>query len=66
MPKLTIEFNPKMNEILGDLADERGTTKVDILRRAVALYKFLDLEQKAGNRISVTRGEKIMKDIVMP
>jgi hypothetical protein len=65
MPKLTVEFNDKMNDILEQLAEEKGTTKVDVLRRAVALYKYLDTEQKDG-RVSITRDNTIVKDIVLP
>jgi predicted transcriptional regulator len=64
MPKLTVEFNDKMNDILEQLADEKGTTKVDVLRRAVALYKYLDGEKKDG-KISITQDNKV-KDIVLP
>lgn len=67
MPKLTIEFSDKMNEILNDLANEKETTKVDVLRRAVALYKYLDSEQKdETNKVSITRDGKAVKDIVLP
>ncbi len=65
MPKLTVEFNDKMNDILEQLAEEKGTTKVDVLRRAVALYKYLDSEQKDG-KVSITQDNKIVKDIVLP
>jgi predicted transcriptional regulator len=65
MPKLTVEFNDKMNDILEQLAEEKGTTKVDVLRRAVALYKYLDAEQKDG-KVSITQDNKIVKDIVLP
>lgn len=44
MPVLTVEFNDRMNDILQELADKKGCTKVDILRRAVALYKYLHSE----------------------
>jgi predicted transcriptional regulator len=66
MPKLTVEFNDKMNDILEQLAEEKGTTKVDVLRRAIALYKYLDGEQKDGSRVSITRDNTIVKDIVLP
>ena len=55
MPKLTVEFNDKMNDILEQLAEEKGTTKVDVLRRAVALYKYLDGEQQKDGRVSITQ-----------
>jgi len=67
MPKLTVEFSDKMNTILEDLANEKETTKVDVLRRAVALYKYLDAEQKdESNKVSITRDGKAVKDIVLP
>jgi predicted transcriptional regulator len=68
MPKLTVEFNDKMNDILGQLAEEKGTTKVDVLRRAVALYKYLDAEQNGdeSKRVSITKDGKALKDIVLP
>jgi predicted transcriptional regulator len=67
MPKLTVEFSDKMNEILEQLANEKETTKVDVLRRAVALYKYLDSEQKDESmKVSITQDGKAVKDIVMP
>lgn len=68
MPKLTVEFSDKMNEILEELANEKATTKVDVLRRAVALYKYLDSEQKKdeNKRVSITQDGKAVKDIVLP
>jgi predicted transcriptional regulator len=68
VPKLTVEFSDKMNEILEDLANEKETTKVDVLRRAVALYKYLDSEQKGDEtkRVSITQDGKAVKDIVLP
>jgi len=64
MPKLTVEFNDKMNDILEQLADEKGTTKVDVLRRAVALYKYLDGEKKDG-KITISQ-DSTTKDVVLP
>jgi predicted transcriptional regulator len=68
MAKLTVEFNDKMNETLEQLAEEKKTTKVDVLRRAVALYKYLDEEQNQGDnkRVSITQNDNILKDIVLP
>jgi len=68
MPKLTVEFNDKMNEILDELAKDKGLSKVEVLRRAVALYRYLDSEQKDGDKkVSITRkDDKVVKDIVLP
>jgi len=68
MPKLTVEFNDKMNQILEQLAEEKGTTKVDVLRRAVALYRYLEEEKRKDedNQLSITKDGKALKDIVIP
>jgi hypothetical protein len=68
MAKLTVEFNDKMNDILEKLAEEKGTSKVDVLRRAVALYRYLDSEQNEdeNQKVSITKNNKVIKDIVLP
>lgn len=68
MAKLTVEFNPKMDEILADLAQDKGTTKVDVLRRAVALYKYIDSQLSAtGKRhLAIAEDDRIVKEIVVP
>ncbi len=72
MATLTIEFSSKMDEILGDLADKKGTTKVDILRRAVAVYKYITNQlhcRRQGDRpkkLVIRKGETILKEIVVP
>lgn len=73
MPTMTVEFNSKMDEILQEMADKKGTTKVDILRRAVALYKYLTNElhcRRVGDKVKklVIRDRKgmILKEVVLP
>jgi len=72
MPTLVIEFNRKMNDILQQMADEKGTTKVDIIRRAVALYKYLTNElacRRKGDtpkKLVIRRGDLILKEVVLP
>ena len=66
MAKLVVQFNRKMNAILQEMADRKGTTKIDILRRAVALYKYLNNEVKQGNKVAWTRGDEILAEIVLP
>ena len=69
MPKLTIKFDDKINKILQDLAQRKDTTKVDIIRRALATYKYLDDEiLDEEKRISVTsaKEDKIIKDVILP
>jgi len=73
MPVLTVEFNRKMNDILQEMADKKGCPKVDILRRAVAVYKYITNElhcRRAGDPVKklVIRNKEdvILKEIVVP
>lgn len=66
MPKLVVQFNGRMDSILGVLADKKGTTKVDVLRRAVALYRYLSNEVKMGGRVAFTKGDDILAYINLP
>ena len=69
MPRLTIQFDRQIDKMLKELAERKGTTKVDILRRALSAYKYLDDETLDGKkRVSVTSTEedKILKDVILP
>jgi hypothetical protein len=72
MATLTIEFNDKMDDILEEMANKKGTTKVDILRRAIAVYKYITNElhcRRQGDRpkrLVIRKGETILKEIVVP
>ena len=69
MPKkLTIQFGDEASKDLKAFALEKGTTQTEILRRAIALYRYLDKETREGDkRVSVTSADadKILKDIVL-
>jgi len=69
MPKLTVQFDSKVNKMLKELAERKGTTKMEIIRRALATYKHLDDETLDDDkRVSVTSAssDKILKDIILP
>ncbi len=68
MGKLTVEFNAKMDEILTELATEKGTSKAEVLRRAVALYRYLTRESESGKRVLISDSTKEIKEkeIVLP
>lgn len=48
MAKMTVDFNPAVTEMLEKVAEGEGRTKVEVLRRAIGLYKYLGDEIKAG------------------
>ncbi|MBC8236066.1 hypothetical protein H8E77_41500 [bacterium] len=66
MPRLTVEFPDKVNDILKELAKKDETTKVDVLRRALALYNYVHREAiDKDKKLSITDDEdEIIKDIV--
>ena len=67
MPKLTVEFNDRMNDMLEQLSREEGTTKVDVLRRALALYRFVEDEvgKKSNRKLTIAEGDKVIKEVVL-
>ena len=68
MPRLTVEFPDKVNDILTNLAEAEETTKVEVIRRALALYDYLHkqgIRQGGDRKISITDNQdQILKDIV--
>ena len=73
MPKLTIEFDETVNKLLNTLSESKGTSKAEIIRRALATYKYLTDETKEEDkRVSVTtvststKPAKIIKDVLLP
>ena len=68
MAKLTVEFSDGMTKLLESLARKNGTTKVDVIRRALALYNYVDEEvlDKKGRKLSITESDnKILKDLIV-
>ena len=51
MAKVTVEMSAEMNQELGQLAARRAIPKTAVLRRAVALLKFLDNAVDRGQQV---------------
>ena len=66
MPRMTIEFPRQTNEMLKDLAEKGQTTKVDVIRRALALYNYVQREVKERDRRLLITGsdDEAIKEIV--
>ncbi len=67
MPRFTIDMDDQFNKTLSDLAE--GSSKADVIRRAVASYKYLksEVNNNLGKRISITDAAgNIQKDVVLP
>ncbi len=67
MPKLTVEFNERINQMLEELAAKDETTKVAVIRRALALYKYVEEEvgKDERRRLAITEDDKVVKEIVL-
>ena len=67
MPRITIEFPEQVDKILRDLAEQGDTSKVDVIRRALALYNYVNKEVKEKDlKLAVADEEdKILKEIVL-
>ena len=67
MPRITIEFSEQLDNILKDLAQEGNTSKVEIIRRALALYNYVNKEVKHKDlKLSVTNdNDELLKEIVL-
>jgi predicted transcriptional regulator len=57
MSKLTVQMSDEMNDVLGELADSRGLAKTQVLRRAVALMKYLDDASNDGRELLLRNPE---------
>ena len=67
MPRMTIEFPEQVDKILKDLAEKGDTSKVDIIRRALALYYYVNKEVKEKDLKLTVSGadDKVLKEIVL-
>jgi hypothetical protein len=50
---LTVNLSEEVVDVLRDLAARNGTTMTEVLRRAIAVQKFLVDEQADGNKIVI-------------
>ena len=67
MTRLNLEVSPKMDDLLTELAREKSTTKADVLRRAVALYNYVETQLAAGDKtLAIAQNDRVIKDIVVP
>jgi hypothetical protein len=68
MKRLTLDMSPKMDDILTHLARGKSMSKAEVLRRAVALYNYVE-EQLASGETSLTisnKQDEVIKEIVVP
>ena len=65
MGKLTVQFTGRIDDDLEALAKEQGVPKTQVIRRAVALMKYVEDERARGHKLSITdENDHVVKDIV--
>ena len=67
MPRMTFDMDDTFSKTLADLA--QGTTKAEVIRRAIASYKYFKSEVNGndGKRISIRdNAGNVLNDVVLP
>jgi len=64
--RMTIEISKKMNQHMDNIISSgECSTKVGIIRNALALYVYAMKESDKGHTLAITKNGKIIKDIVL-
>jgi len=68
MARFTIDTDQQFDKNLADLVKITGGTKADVLRKALATYKYLKSEdQDPQNKVSITnKNGDVLKDVILP
>lgn len=63
--KLSLHISPRMNELIEQMADENGSTKSDLLRKAISLLQVASKAKRDGNGIGVIdHDRRVLTEIV--
>jgi predicted transcriptional regulator len=63
--RLSLQVSDELNEALDVIAQESGTTKSDVLRRAVVLLKSAHEARKEGFRVGFSRdANKLDREVI--
>ena len=68
MPQYSVNFTDNFDKVLTDASKAQGSTKADIIRKAVASYVYLTKETvNTGRKVSITDDKnRIIKDVMLP
>ncbi len=62
--RMNLPLNTRQKNALENLSEQLGTSKVDVIKRALSLLTIALKEQDRGNKIAVVSGQKVVKEIV--
>jgi len=67
MARFTIDTDQQFVQNLSELVNLTGGTKADVLRKALATYKYLKTEdQNPETKVSITKDGSVLKDVILP
>ena len=67
--RYTIDLDQTFDKTLTELAAAKGTSKAEIIKRALATYGYISGQASpvSGRKVSITdNNDKVLKDIVVP
>lgn len=67
--RYTVDLDAEFDNTLSRLAEQKGTTKAEIIRRALATYSFLAAQAPINSqkKVSITdQNDHVLKDVVLP
>lgn len=68
MARFTVDTDRQLDQNLDDLVKLTGGTKADVIRKALATYKYLKMEdQNPDQKVSITNQKNVVvKDVILP
>ena len=68
MARFTVDTDQQFDKNLDDLIKITGGTKADVIRRALATYKYLkEQDQNPDQKVSITNKDNaVVKDVILP
>lgn len=67
MARFTLDTDQQFDQNLSELVNLTGGTKADVIRKALATYKYLKTEdQDPQAKVSITKNGTVVKDVILP
>ncbi|NEP53237.1 MAG: hypothetical protein F6K65_32320 [Moorea sp. SIO3C2] len=63
--RLNLDLSSEAYALLQKLSDESGKNMADVLRTGLALYGIASEEKEKGRSLSISKDDKVIKDIVL-
>lgn len=62
--RVTLDLSPEMKAIAENLSERCGGSQAEMLRRAVALLKYVKDAQERGEKVATVKGGKVLAELV--